>query len=83
MIKNISEKTLQDLEFTTVLQHVAEFCITDLGKNKIKRTKPYTNNNALFKELNLVNEYLSSFESENRIPNHVLIISLKILIGLP
>ncbi|TVZ57397.1 DNA mismatch repair protein MutS2 [Lutibacter sp. Hel_I_33_5] len=70
MIKNISEKTLQDLEFTTVLQHVAEFCITDLGKNKIKRTKPYTNNNALFKELNLVNEYLSSFESENRIPNH-------------
>ena len=70
MSKKISEKTLQDLEFSTVLQHVSEFCISGLGKEKVFETKPIQNKKELFKELNLVNEYLSSFESENRIPNH-------------
>ncbi len=67
---NISEKTLQDLEFTTVLQQVAEFCISGLGKERVFETRPIINQTALFKELHLVNEYVSSFESENRVPNH-------------
>lgn len=67
---NISEKTLQDLEFTTVLHQVAEFCISGLGKERVYETKPIINKNGLFKELHLVNEYVSSFESENRVPNH-------------
>jgi len=29
LAKNISEKTLQDLEFPTVLEHVAEYCISE------------------------------------------------------
>ncbi|MGJ8744122.1 endonuclease MutS2 [Polaribacter sp.] len=66
---NISNKTLQDLEFTTVLQHVATHCISSLGKEKVLEIKPIKKEN-LFTELNLVNEYLSSFESENRVPNH-------------
>ena len=70
MNKNISEKTLQDLEFSTVLQHVAEHCISGLGKEKVFETQPIQNKKTLFKELYLVNEYLSSFESENRVPNH-------------
>ena len=70
MTKNISEKTLQDLEFTTVLEQVAEHCITSLGKNKTLNIQPIGIKNRLFFELNLVNEYLSSFENENRIPNH-------------
>ena len=70
MNTNISEKTLQDLEFSTVLQHISEFCITGLGKEKIFETAPIQNKKALFKELNLVDEYLASFESENRVPNH-------------
>ena len=70
MSKNISEKTLQDLEFTTVLQHVAEHCISGLGKEQVIDIKPITNKKTLFKELYLVNEYVSSFESENRVPNH-------------
>ncbi|MEO9571202.1 MAG: DNA mismatch repair protein MutS [Polaribacter sp.] len=70
MNKRISNKTLQDLEFTTVLQHVAEFCISGLGKEKSLEIEPIHNKKTLFKELNLVNEYVSSFESENRIPNH-------------
>ena len=70
MSKNISEKTLQDLEFSTVLQHVSEFCITGLGKEKVLKITPIHNKKELFKELHLVDEYLSSFESENRVPNH-------------
>ena len=70
MIPNISNKTLQDLEFATVLQHVAEHCITGLGKERVFETTPITYKKGLFKELNLVNEYLSSFQSENRVPNH-------------
>ena len=70
MSKNISEKTLQDLEFSTVLQHVSEFCISGLGKEKVFEIKPISNKKELFKELYLVDEYLTSFESENRVPNH-------------
>ena len=70
MSKNISEKTLQDLEFSTVLQHVSEFCISGLGKEKVFEIKPIQNKRDLFKELHLVDEYLSSFQSENRVPNH-------------
>lgn len=68
--KNISDKTLQDLEFSTVLQHVAAHCISGLGKEKVTQIQPIINRKKLLTELNLVNEYLSSFESENRIPNH-------------
>ena len=70
MIPNISNKTLQDLEFATVLQHVTEHCITGLGKERVLATTPITYKKGLFKELHLVNEYLSSFQSENRVPNH-------------
>ena len=67
---NISEKTLQDLEFSTVLQHVAEHCISGLGKESVREIQPIESRKQLFTELYLVNEYLSSFQSENRIPNH-------------
>lgn len=70
MSKNISEKTLQDLEFSTVLQHISEFCISGLGKQRVLETKPIPSRTYLFKELHLVDEYLSSFQNENRIPNH-------------
>ncbi len=70
MGKNISEKTLQDLEFLTVLQHVATHCISGLGKEKVLEIRPIGNRKTLFKELYLVNEYLSSFQNDNRVPNH-------------
>ena len=70
MNSSISEKTLQDLEFSTVLQHITEFCISGLGKEKVLEIIPIRNKRQLFKELNLVDEYVSSFESENRVPNH-------------
>ena len=70
MNTNISNKTLQDLEFITVLNHIADHCISSLGKERVLEITPINYKKGLFKELNLVNEYLSSFQSENRIPNH-------------
>jgi len=67
---NISEKTIQDLEFTTVLEHVANYCISDLGKKQVLDIQPIPKKENLLKELALVHEYLGSFISENRIPNH-------------
>ncbi len=67
---NIHKKTLQDLEFSTVLQQVSEHCITDLGNNKALEIQPYKNKDKLLNALQLTNEYLSSFYNDNRIPNH-------------
>ena len=67
---NIHEKTLKDLEFETVLEQVSKFCITDLGKNQVLQIIPYKTKDTLLNELKLTNEYLSSFQNENRIPNH-------------
>ena len=67
---NIHKKTLQDLEFSTVLQQVSEHCITALGNNKTLEIQPYKNKDELLTALNLTNEYLSSFYNDNRIPNH-------------
>ena len=67
---HISEKALQDLEFTTVIQQVATFSISELGKKQVLETLPYSNKKRLLRELEFTNEYLSSFESDNRIPNH-------------
>jgi len=36
----ISEKTLNDLEFGTILIHVAELCNTDYGKSKASKIIP-------------------------------------------
>jgi len=68
--KNISNNTLSDLEFPIILQQITDFCISDLGKDKILKIIPFQDNEELFLQLNLVNEYLSSFENENHIPNH-------------
>ncbi len=70
MGKNITEKTLLDLEFPTVLTTVAQYCISDLGKEKVLKLKPILRALEMRSELHQVNEYLASFENANRIPNH-------------
>ncbi len=67
---HIHEKTLQDLEFPTVLQHVSEHCVTPLGHNEALKISPYKKKEELHTALLLTNEYLSSFYNDNRIPNH-------------
>ncbi len=66
----ISDKALQDLEYPVVLQQVKEFCYTSLGKARIDAAKPFASKSQLLFELKCVDEYLASFENENRIPNH-------------
>ena len=67
---HISDKTLEDLEFPSVLQQVAEFCITEPGSSKILEVVPYKNNLQIRPELERVKEFASSFEGDNPIPNH-------------
>lgn len=67
---NIHEKTLQDIEFYTILGQVSEHCITHLGKTKTLKIVPFNTKEKLVHELHLTNEYLASFYNENRIPNH-------------
>lgn len=67
---NIHEKTLQDLEFFTVLEQLKEYAITEHGQEEIIKILPFKNAEPLRRELVYVNEYLSSFDNDNRIPNH-------------
>ena len=67
---NIHSKTLQDLEFPTVLQQVAARSNTELGKQFALEIIPLTEATEIENALGKTSEYLSSLISENRIPNH-------------
>jgi DNA mismatch repair protein MutS2 len=67
---SIHSKTLEDLELEQVLMQVFNFSITDLGKQKVLEIKPIINKQELLISLKHTNEYLSSFENDNTIPNH-------------
>ncbi|HAT66204.1 MAG TPA: DNA mismatch repair protein MutS, partial [Flavobacteriaceae bacterium] len=69
MIK-IQKNTLKDLEFPTVLEQIAAFCITEMGKDKVLEILPYSEEDAILPELQRVKEFTASFENDNRIPNH-------------
>ena len=67
---NISNKTLQDLEFESVINQVAAHTVTSLGKTVVLETIPFSKRTDVIKALQLTNEFVASFENENRIPNH-------------
>ncbi len=67
---HIHEKTLQDLEFSTVLEQISDHCITVLGNEKALQIAPFQTKELLLNNLQLTNEYLASFYNDNRIPNH-------------
>ena len=66
----IPKKTLEDLEYFEVLRQCSGFAITPLGKEACLAINPVTDENQLVDDLNAVSEFRSSFENENRIPNH-------------
>ncbi|TYP75129.1 endonuclease MutS2 [Aquimarina intermedia] len=66
----ISDKTLQDLEFDTILEHITQLCTTDQGKLKAQHIKPFKTSLEFRAALYQVNEYKSSYLQESRIPNH-------------
>ncbi|MFK7812603.1 MAG: DNA mismatch repair protein MutS [Maribacter sp.] len=67
---SIQTKTLQDLEFPTVLQQLAARCNTELGKERALEIAPLRDLETIELVLGQTSEYLSSLISENRIPNH-------------
>ena len=67
---NIHKKTLQDLEFNTVCEQLAERCHTQLGKEKAIGVLPYSSEEAVIFGLHQTNEYVSSKLHETVIPNH-------------
>jgi DNA mismatch repair protein MutS2 len=66
----LPKKTLEDLEFFRVTEQIADFAITSMGKASCIAMVPLPDPKTLLKELQAVSEYLSSFDNDNRIPNH-------------
>lgn len=69
-MKSITEKTLKDLEFGTVLEEVASRCVTEPGHEKALQITAYTNKEELMASLKQTSEFLSSFANNNALPNH-------------
>lgn len=69
-MRHIQNKTLQDLEFPTVLQKVSDLCITALGKEKALEILPFSNEEECNQALKETSEYVSSFTNNNAIPSH-------------
>ena len=67
---HIPKKTLEDLEFFTVTDQLSDFAITPMGKIACQKIAPLSDQATLLIELHCVNEFLASFENDNRIPNH-------------
>jgi DNA mismatch repair protein MutS2 len=67
---SITEKTLQDLQFPTVLETISSICNTDIGKEKALQIVPFKDKESLMDALLQTSEYLSSFQNNNAIPNH-------------
>lgn len=67
---SITEKTLQDLQFPTILETVAEMCNTEIGKEKAMLISPFRHKDELLTALSMTSEYQSSFQNNNALPNH-------------
>src|SRR5690606_31797090 len=67
---SITEKTLQDLQFPTVLETISAGCTTDIGKEKALQITQFRVKETLMQALLQTSEYVSSFENNNAIPNH-------------
>lgn len=69
-MKGITDKTLQDLQFPTILESIAAYCVTEPGKAKAAGITPFQDREALLRELRATSEYRSSFDNNNALPNH-------------
>lgn len=67
---SVTNKTLQDLEFHTILETIASKCNTEIGQQKALQIVPLSNKEQLIIELHQTSEYVSSYSNNNAIPNH-------------
>ncbi|MEC7286970.1 MAG: DNA mismatch repair protein MutS [Bacteroidota bacterium] len=69
-MKNISKKTLEDLEFYQILSLASKKCSTEVGKKEILTTEPRNLILEVEELISKTNEYFHSLEIEKQIPNH-------------
>ncbi len=67
---SITDKTLQDLEFKTILETISDLCNTETGKQKALEIIPFKTEETLMDALWQTSEYVASFTNNNVIPNH-------------
>ena len=67
---SITKKTLEDLQFPTILETISAICNTDIGREKALTIGPYADKTLLMQSLWETSEYVSSFQNNNAIPNH-------------
>ena len=67
---SITEKTLDDLQFTTILETIASHCVTEIGKEKASKILPFKEKETLMNALMQTSEYVASYTNNNLIPNH-------------
>jgi DNA mismatch repair protein MutS2 len=67
---SITDKTLKDLEFYTILQTISDKCITEMGKKKAIDIIPFKEKEELMDVLLQTSEYVASFSNNNAIPKH-------------
>jgi DNA mismatch repair protein MutS2 len=67
---SITDKTLQDLQFPTVLETISAICNTEAGKQKALAITPFRQKDELMGALHQTSEYAASFQNNNAIPNH-------------
>ena len=70
-MNSIHTKTLQDLEFYTVLEQLSMRCYTQLGKEEVLKVVPFGSEETIRNSLGQTSEYLASYTNENTFPNHV------------
>ncbi|MBL30651.1 MAG: DNA mismatch repair protein MutS [Flavobacteriaceae bacterium] len=66
----IPNKTFEDLEFDKVLNQISSFSITPMAKDLILDLKPIEEYDEIKLSLLITSEFKSSFENDNKIPNH-------------
>ncbi|PKP40228.1 MAG: DNA mismatch repair protein MutS, partial [Bacteroidetes bacterium HGW-Bacteroidetes-13] len=66
----IAPKTLLDLEFDKVIDRVQALCKTESGQREAAAIQVFRVKEDLLFALAQTNEYLASFDNNNRIPTH-------------
>jgi len=66
----ITPKTLLDLEFDKIIDRVQALCKTETGRQKAADIQVFRQKEDLMFSLAQTNEYLASFDNNNRIPAH-------------
>ncbi len=68
----IHPKTLEDLEFNQILDRISNYTHSEQAEKEVKNITPSTDFDDVTYKLGLTNEYLTSLESENSIPYHII-----------